>query len=110
LQQETYGQGQQQVDKFFRQGAPIAKEFSQLAQGGLVNRGMQALQPALERPDMAPGIIARDAARYGVLPTAEQTQDLNQQRALAKASSGVRLTNATRTGLVNAERDLRYGG
>lgn len=85
-------------------------QMSNLAQGGLLARGMGQLNQALNTPAMAPGLQARMGARMGVAMTPEQQAAMEQQAALQQASTRVGLTNQTRQGLVNAQRDMRFGG
>lgn len=88
-------------------------QMSNLAQGGLMVRGMGAggqFQQAMNAPNLAPGIQARMAGRMGVTATPEQQAAMNQQQALTQASTRVGLANQTRLGLANAQRDMRFGG
>ena len=85
-------------------------QMSNLAQGGLLNRGMNQLNQAMNTPDLAPGIQARMAGRMGAVADPEQQAAMDQQAALMNTSNRVGLTNQTRTGLVNAQRDMRFGG
>ena len=110
LQKQQYEQGKALYGRFFREGAPIAKEMSNLAQGGLMVRGLRQINEALEVPNVAPDMMARQAARMGVSMSPEQQAATDQQAALAQASTGVRLRNSTRDALVNTQRDMRFGG
>lgn len=110
LQKQQYDQGVAMYDRFFREGAPIAKEMSGLAQGGLMVRGMRQVNESLDAPSVAPGMMARQAARMGVTATPEQQAAMDQQRALAQASTGVRLRNGARNALGQMQTDMRFGG
>lgn len=85
-------------------------QMSNLAQGGLMVRGMDQLRQVYEAPDLSGGIQARMGARMGLAPTMEQQAAMNQQAALANTSSKVGLTNAVRANITNAQRDMRFGG
>lgn len=85
-------------------------QMSNLAQGGLMVRGMGQLRDTLNAPSLAPGMQARMAGRMGVTATPEQQAAMNQQQALTQASTRVGLANQTRLGLANAQRDMRFGG
>jgi len=110
LQKQQHDQGVAMYDRFFREGAPIAKEMSSLAQGGLMVRGMRQVNEALDAPSVAPGMMARHAARMGVTATPEQQAAMDQQRALEQASTGVRLRNGARNALGQMQTDMRFGG
>jgi hypothetical protein len=71
---------------------------------------MNQVEEGLQAPDVGPGVQAREAARYGVALTPEQTQANRQVAALTKASQGVRVRNQTRDALVEAQRDMNLGG
>lgn len=110
LQQQQFDQGTALYDRYFREGKPIAKEMAGLAQGGLMVRGLRQVNEALAAPSVAPGMMARAAARMGVTATPEQQAAMDQQRALAQASTGVRLRNAARESLATSQQDMRFGG
>lgn len=117
LQQANFGIGKNMV----RGGAnsigamqdarQYGMQMSNLAQGGLLSRGMGQLQTAMNQSqNLAPGMQARMAGRMGVAADPEQMAALQQQQALSSASTRVGLTNQTRAGLVNAQRDMRFSG
>lgn len=110
LQKEQYEQGKALYRRYFQEGAPVAREMSDLAQGGLLMKGMKQVDEALAAPSAAPGMMARQAARMGVAIDPEQQAAMDQQRALTQASTGVRLRNSTRDAMVNTQRDMRFGG
>lgn len=116
MQYENYRIGQQMVRGNGKDPGAMADvkryglQMRDLAQGGLMARGMGQLNQALNAPDLAPGIQNRMASRFGVQATPEQQAAMNQQAALAQASNRVGLANQTRTGLANAQRDMRFGG
>ncbi|MEY2680526.1 MAG: hypothetical protein RL661_757, partial [Pseudomonadota bacterium] len=85
-------------------------EMGQLAQGGLMTRGMAQLREVNEAPNLVPGIQSRMAGRMGVSPNQEQQAAMQQQAALTQASHKVGLANQTRMGLAEAQRNLRFGG
>lgn len=85
-------------------------QMSNLAQGGLMVRGMDQLRQVNAAPNLAPGIQNRMASRFGVQATPEQQAAMNQQAALTQASSKVGLANQVRTGITNVQRDMRFGG
>lgn len=85
-------------------------QMSNLAQGGLMVRGLGQLRDTLDAPSLAPGIQNRMASRMGVMASPEQQAAMDQQAALSQASTRVGLTNQTRMGLANAQRDMRFGG
>ena len=118
LQQRNYNIGKDMVRgnaKYDDPGAmadvrKYGMQMSNLAQGGLLARGMGQLNQAMNTPNLAPGIQARMAGRMGVAPTPEEQAAMQQQAALTNVSANVGLANQTRTGLVNAQRDMRFGG
>lgn len=112
LQAEQSNQGKALVNRFFAEGAPVATEASNLARGGLLVKGMKQVDAATNpvNQNVMPGIMARESARFGVQADPAQQAAMQQQQALAAASSGVRVRNAARAGLVNAEQDMRFGG
>lgn len=110
LQKENFSQGQQLYDSYFNQAAPLAKQARGLAQGGLLNWGMTQVNKGLQAPDMAPGMVARNAARYGIAPDPTVVNAMAEDSALRRASSGVAMQNAARRGLAEAQYDMRFGG
>lgn len=85
-------------------------QMRDLAQGGLMVRGLGQVRQALDAPNLAPGIQQRMGSRYGVQATPEQQAAMQQQSALTQASNRVGMTNMARAGLANAQRDIRFQG
>lgn len=85
-------------------------QMSNLAQGGLLARGMKQVDQVLDAPAMGQGMMLRAGQRMGVAMSPEEQAAMDQQQALMQASNRVGLTNQTRQGLVNAQRDMRFGG
>lgn len=116
MQYENYRIGQQMVRGNGKDPGAMADvkryglQMRDMAQGGLMVRGMGQLNQALNAPNLAPGIQNRMASRFGVQATPEQQAAMNQQAALAQASNRVGLSNQVRSGLANAQRDMRFGG
>lgn len=80
------------------------------ARGGLLRQGLHQLSTGLQQsPDQA-AMQARSMGRLGLEMSPEQAQRLQEEQALGKTSSTVGLSNATRLGLSNAQRDMRFGG
>ena len=118
LQYDNYLIGQKMVQGDKKLGDPGARldvkryglQMSDLAQGGLMVRGLGQLKDVLDAPSLAPGIQTRMASRMGVMASPVQQAAMDQQAALSQASARVGLTNQTRRGLANAQRDMRFGG
>lgn len=110
MQQELFNQGKTMVGDFFKTAAPLVREQSNMAAGGLVNKGLQEVDKALAEPSITPGIQSRTAARYGVALTPDQQSAMDQTAALSRAATGVMVKNSARGALVNTQRDMVYGG
>lgn len=118
LQYDNYTIGEKMVLGDKSVGDPGAKrdvkryglQMSNLAQGGLMVRGLGQLRESLDAPSLAPGIQSRMASRFGVQASPEQQAAMNQQAALMQASNRVGMTNQARMGLANAQSDMRFGG
>lgn len=116
MQYENYRIGQQMVQGngkdpgAMRDVKRYGLQMRDLAQGGLMVRGLGQLNQVLDAPSLAPGIQNRMSGRFGVQATPEQQAAMDQQAALTQASTKVGLSNQVRTGLANAQRDMRFGG
>ena len=118
LQYDNYSIGQKMVQGDKKLGDPGARrdvkryglQMSNLAQGGLMVRGLGQLRDVLDSPSLGPGIQDRMASRFGVQATPEQQSAMAQQAAMSQTSNKVMLTNQARMGLANAQRDMRFGG
>jgi hypothetical protein len=110
MQSQLFRQGKVLVKDYFDTTAPLVQEQANLASGGLLLKGMDEVDKALESPDLAPGIQARSAARYGISLSPDQQQANDNTAALTKASTGVMVRNNARSGLVNAQRGMLFGG
>jgi len=118
LQYDNFTIGQKMVQGDTALGDPGARrdvkryglQMRDLAQGGLMVRGLGQLNQVLDAPSLAPGIQNRMSGRFGVQATPEQQAAMDQQAALTQASTKVGLSNQVRTGLANAQRDMRFGG
>jgi hypothetical protein len=110
MQSELFRQGKVLVKDYFENTAPLAQEQANLATGGLLLKGMSAVDQALETPNPAPGIQARSAARYGISLTPDQQAANDNASALTKASTGVMAKSNARSSLVNAQRGMTFGG
>lgn len=86
------------------------KMMTNMALGGLRSQGMQQLRLGLANSIDPIGMESRMASRFGVAATPEQFAMMGRQQQLDTTSTRVGLTNQTRAGLVNAQRDMRLGG
>ena len=84
--------------------------MSNMAQGGLLMAGLKQYDQAMGAPNLAPGIQSRMAGRMGVAASPEEQAAMQQQMALSSASNQVGMKNQVRAGLVNAQREMRFGG
>lgn len=110
LQMEQAKEGNALYKQFFQQGAPVARALMADASGGLLTRGMKAVDAGLQGPSVLPGMAARTASRYGVSLSPEEQAANQATGALAKAGNTAVVRNAARTGIVAAQRDMRFGG
>ena len=86
------------------------KQFQNLAQGGLLNLGLMQAQQGLNLSAIGPGMMARNAQRYGLAPDATAQQDAAQQAAMTDAAARVAVDSQARLGLNAAMQDMRFGG
>ena len=84
--------------------------MSNMAQGGLLMAGLKQYDQAMGAPNLAPGIQSRMGSRMGVAASPEEQAAMQQQMALSSASNQVGMKNQVRAGLVNAQREMRFGG
>jgi hypothetical protein len=84
--------------------------MSNMAQGGLLMAGLKQYDQAMGAPNLAPGIQSRMGSRMGVAASPEEQAAMQQQMALSNASNQVGMKNQVRAGLVNAQREMRFGG
>jgi hypothetical protein len=72
--------------------------------------GLKQYDQAMGAPNLALGIQSRMGSRMGVAASPEEQAAMQHQMALANTANQVGMKNQVRAGLVNAQREMRFGG
>lgn len=108
--QASFDIGQKQLNQALPDIKKYGLQMSKLATGGLLQQGMNAVDKSMNVPSVAPGMMDRTMARYGLAETPQMRSQLQNQNALADAANKVAVKNGSRDALWDQQMALQFGG